>query len=104
MRLSRFNNFDFSSPNADMTLDLILGRGISHLRRKCEPFRPVLARPLASARSMQPLRDHMNPRSTSQPSESDSRHLLPAVTASLGWIAARVVLVTAMPIARMRQG
>jgi hypothetical protein len=46
----------------------------------------------------------MNPRSTSQPSESDSRRLLPAVTASLGWIAARVVLVTAMPIARMRQG
>jgi hypothetical protein len=46
----------------------------------------------------------MKPRPTSQPSESHSRHLPPAVTALLGWIATRVVLVTATPAARMRQG
>jgi hypothetical protein len=41
----------------------------------------------------------MNPRSTSQPSESDSRRVPPAVTALLGWITARVKHVTAMPAA-----
>lgn len=37
----------------------------------------------------------MDPRSSSQPSESDSRRLPPAVTASLGWTIARDVHVTA---------
>lgn len=42
-------------------------------------------------------RDHMNPRSSNEPSEGDSRRLLPALNASLGWIVARVcsVAVTA---------
>ncbi len=46
----------------------------------------------------------MKPRSTSQPAESDSRRLLPAVIALLGWTAARVEHVTVMPAAPMRQG
>ncbi len=46
----------------------------------------------------------MNPRSSSQPSESDSRRLPPAVTALLGWITARVEHVTVIPAALMRQG
>ncbi|MGD0430991.1 MAG: hypothetical protein ABSA58_07855 [Acetobacteraceae bacterium] len=41
----------------------------------------------------------MNPRSTSQPSESDSRRFLPATIALLGWITARVEHVTVMPAA-----
>jgi hypothetical protein len=41
----------------------------------------------------------MNPRSTSQPVESDSGRFAPPVTALLGWIAARVVHVTEMPAA-----
>jgi hypothetical protein len=46
----------------------------------------------------------MNPRSDSQPTESHSRRLPPAVIAAPVWSAARVALVTATPIAPERQG
>ena len=46
----------------------------------------------------------MNPRPTSQPSESDSRRLPLTVIALLGWTAAQVGYVTVMPPARARQG
>ena len=47
------------------------------------------------------LRDHMNPRSDSQPSESHSRRLPSAVTPS-GWTIARDVHVTVEAPALMR--
>lgn len=65
---------------------------------------PVCPRRPGARRPMQPARDHMNPRSTPQPLESDSRRLPPALTALRGWITARVVHVTVMPFARARQG
>jgi hypothetical protein len=46
----------------------------------------------------------MNPRSSSQPSESDSRRLAPAITSLSGWITARVEHVTVIPAAPQRQG
>ena len=66
-------------------------------------FCPGSARSNADLRmtDVQPIlaaaRDHMNPRSTSQPAESDSRRLPPAVIALLGWTAARFGFVTVMP-------
>ena len=59
--------------------------------------------PALSGRT-QPARDHMNPRSSSQPTESHSRRILPAMIVPLGWTVARVVPVTATPIARSAPG
>lgn len=46
----------------------------------------------------------MKPRSTSQPKEYHSRLSQPAVIVLSGWIAARVMPVTVLPIAPRRQG
>ncbi len=46
----------------------------------------------------------MNPRSTSQPKEYHSRRSQPAVIVLSGWIAARVMPATVLPIASRRQG
>ena len=51
---------------------------------------------------VQPARDHMNPRSSSQPTESDSRRLVPIVAASQGWSIARVAHVSTRPAAVLR--
>ena len=48
----------------------------------------------ASAGNINPLKDHMKPRSSSQSSESHSRRFLPAVTSTLGCVTARDANVT----------
>ena len=50
------------------------------------------------------IRNPMNPRSTSQPKEYHSRRSQPAVIVLSGWIAARVMPATVLPIASRRQG
>jgi hypothetical protein len=47
-------------------------------------------------------RDHMNPRSSSQPSESHSRRFAPDMTSPLGWTIARDEHVTVTVSAPMR--
>ena len=51
---------------------------------------PTWLSPPGSGRACNRTKDHMNPRSSSQSPEGDSRHFLPAVTAPMGWIRARV--------------
>ncbi len=104
MRLSRFSSLVFSSSAVTIALDLIPGRGISNFQQDGERLKvhPVPI-PALSGRT-QPARDHMNPRSSSQPSESHSRRFPPAMTVLLGWTVARVVHVTAMPSARSAPG
>ncbi|MEA2768385.1 MAG: hypothetical protein QOD93_1347 [Acetobacteraceae bacterium] len=68
------------------------------------PAPSVRLRRSSMCRTVQPARDHMNPRSTPKPSESHSRRIASAVTAPLGWTAARVVLMTVMSAAGTRQG
>jgi hypothetical protein len=60
-----------------------------HAKRRSQDRRSVV-QPFPGWVRIGTARDHMNPRSRTEPSEGDSRRLPPAVSASQGWIVARV--------------